>query len=167
VTYPNPPYVNESQVHQKSRQARNVARRSSRYIPAHLARNQHLARYLARYAHNWRIRCLAIKFLGQSSQQKLRSLLLLQNCARQDIHCDVRYLALEALLTGWRHHFMTLVTLLDRVHDQHRDVQYLAVSTLADDWKHHPAARQCLEQIVESNAGWIVKFIAIEALARD
>jgi hypothetical protein len=90
---------------------------------------------------------------------------VLQSCAKRDDHCDVRYMALEALLTGWRNHFITLVTLIDRSQDPHRDVQHLAVTALADNWQHHPAALSCLQKISESNASFTVRLLAIAALA--
>jgi hypothetical protein len=164
-----PPYLAGQQspnpVYRQSRQlARILARRSSPHITRKLFRQQHLARHLTQYAHSWRIRCLAIKFLDQTSQQRSRSLLVLQGCAKRDNHCDVRYIALEAMLNGWRDHFITLVTLIDRSQDPHRDVQHLAVNALADNWQHHPAALNCLRKISESNASFTVKFVAIGAL---
>jgi HEAT repeats len=165
-----PPYLAGQQspnpVYRQSRQlARILARRSSPHITRNLVRQQHLVRHLTQYAHSWRIRCLAIKFLDQTSQQRSRSLLVLQGCAKRDNHCDVRYMALEAMLNGWRDHFITLVTLIDRAFDQHRDVQHLAVKALAENWQHHPAALSCLRKISESNASFTVKFVAIAALA--
>jgi hypothetical protein len=152
-------------VYRQSRHlARILARRNYQYIPHNLVRHQHLARYLTQYADSWRVRCLAIKFLSQSSQRRSRSLLALQGCAKRDNHCDVRYMALEAMLNIWPEHFITLVTLIDRAFDQHRDVQHLAVKALADHWQHHPAALSCLRKISESNASFTVKLAAIEAL---
>jgi hypothetical protein len=152
-------------VYQQSRHlARILARHNSSYIPRNLIRHQHLACYLTQYARSWRIRCLAIKFLDQSSRQRSRSLLVLQGRAKRDDHCDVRYMALEALINGWRDHFITLVTLIDRAFDRHRDVQHLAVAALADNWQHHPAALSCLRKISESNASFTVKLMAIAAL---
>jgi HEAT repeats len=165
----NPPYLTGQQsqnpAYRQSRHlARTLTRRNSQYMPRNLIRHQYLVRYLTQYAHSWRIRCLAIKFLDQSSPQKSKSLLVLQGCAKQDDHCDVRYMALEAMLNGWRDHFITMATLIDRAFDRHRDVQHLAVTALADNWQHHPEALRCLRKIAESNASFAVKFVAIEAL---
>jgi hypothetical protein len=164
-----PPYLagqqSQNSAYRQSRQlARILTRRNFPYMPRHLVKHQHLARYLSQSAHSWKTRCLAIKFLVQSSRQRSRSLLVLQGCAKRDDHCDVRYLALESMLNGWQDHFITLVTLIDRAFDQHRDVQHLAVTALADNWQHHPAALSCLKKISESSASFTVKLVAIEAL---
>jgi HEAT repeats len=134
----------------------------------HLSKStRHLSktiRYLIRNAGDWRTRYSAIELLDQST----RSLLVLQSCARYDVHSDLRYLAVQILSTSpsWQNNFITLVALIAATQDPHRDVQYLAICGLVENknWKNHPAARQCLQQIVESDVGWEVKFVAIEAL---
>jgi hypothetical protein len=123
-----------------------------------LIRYQYLARHLAQYGSNWRIRCLAIKKLDQSP----KSLLVLQTCAN-DIYCDVRFLIVETLIAGWKDHFITLAVLTDLAErDRHIDVQSLCVKELAY-WDHHPAALGCLNKISQT-ASFIIRFIAIEAL---
>jgi hypothetical protein len=121
-------------------------------------------RYLIQNASDWQTRYSAIELLDQST----KSLLVLQSCARYDVHSDLRYLAVQILSTSssWQNNFITLVSLIAATQDPHRDVQYLAICGLVENknWKNHPAARQCLQKIAESDdAPWEVKFLAIEA----
>jgi uncharacterized protein YjiS (DUF1127 family) len=151
------------------RKLQNCQQPLSRNKPKYLLLNLARHKYLALFAHNWQIRLNSIKFLVRNSQQKPEILLVLQSSAAQDQHFDIRYLALEAVLTGWPDHFITLVTLIDRIQfDPHRDVQNLAITALIKNWLHHPQARRQLQQISESGkSSWSLKYLAIEALAEN